>query len=116
MSIPTAAEVKTFAPEFASEADPRIEMFIGLAADYVNASQFGTKEKQALILVTCHQLKLNPSSGVTNAGPVSSEKVGDLQVSYAVASPGQGNEWSLTSYGQQFEALKRTIKRTPLVV
>lgn len=111
MSIPTAAEVKAYAPEFASTADLRIDLFVGFAGDFVSQDQFGSKAKHALILVSCHLMTMADRGA---AAEVASEKVGDLSVNYAVNT--SGDEWDNTSYGKSFKALKRTIKRTPLVV
>ncbi len=111
MSIPTATEVRAYAPEFSDTPDTRINLFVGFASDFVSSTQFGLKEKQALILVACH-LMIMANRG--SAAEVSSEKVGDLSVNYSVNTT--GDEYDSTSYGKAFKALKRTIKRTPLVV
>lgn len=111
-TVVTAAQVKAYAPEMVAQSDPRVELFIGYAGDWVSETQFERKYTQAIILMTCHLLTMAGRSGT--GGAVVSEKVGDLSVNYAAASP--DDTLAATSYGQLFQQLKRTIKKTPLVV
>lgn len=129
MSIELSGEeVVAYAPEFASLVTGEtpdyttIEMFIDLSRSFVNENFFGSKAKNALLNMTCHILtKLRPggSSGGGQAGAVSSERVGDLQVSYAIptASNLTINDAILasTQYGQIYLMLRRSIPATPRV-
>lgn len=108
----TAAQVKEFAPEMDAQSDTRVELFIEYAENWVDEGQWGRKYVQAIILMTCHLLTIAGRTG--SSGSVTAEKVGDLSVSYGATDPADG--LSVTSYGQLFQQLKRTIKKTPLVV
>lgn len=108
----TAAQVKEFAPEMGAQTDARVDLFIGYAGNWVDEGQWGRKYTQAIILMTCHLLTMAGRNG--SGGSVTAEKVGDLSVSYGQGNPDDG--LSVTSYGQLFQQLKRTIKKTPLVV
>lgn len=112
MCTVTAAEVKAYAPELSAVDDLRVDLFVGFAGDFVSPSQFGLKCKHAKILMACHLLTIANRGGT--GGGVTSEKVGDLQVSYGSMSTNDALD--TTSYGQTFKALRRTIKTTPIVV
>ncbi len=108
----TAAQVKQFAPEMEAQTDPRVELFIEYAENWVDEGQWGRKYVQAIILMSCHLLTMAGRAGAS--GAIASENVGSLSVSYGGSNPDDG--LSVTSYGQLFQQLKRTIKKTPLVV
>ena len=112
MCTVTASEVKDYAPELSGVLDPRVELFIGFSADFISPEQFGTKCKHAKILMTCHLLTM--ANRGSSGGPVTSENVGELSVSYG--SVANADQLDSTSYGQTFKALRRTIKTTPIVV
>lgn len=85
MSV-TVSSVKSFAPEFDALDSTRVQMFIDYAAEMVCALEFGGSFDLAHTLMTCHMLKMNPETGGSSAsGDVSSEKVGDLARTYAMA-------------------------------
>lgn len=108
----TAAQVKAYAPEMDAQTDERVELFIEYAENWVDEGQWGRKYTQAVILMACHLLSV--AARGSSSGAVTAEKVGDLSISYGQVNPDDG--LSVTSYGQLFQQLKRTIKKTPLVV
>lgn len=114
MSI-TAAQVKVFATEFEDEDDSRINTFISYAENYINSSVFGTKADFARLLYTAHLLTISARGSSGASGPLTSEKVGDLQRSYA--SPGSVTDsLESTSYGLEFLRLRKTLLISPIVV
>lgn len=116
----TVPEVTAFAPEFIG--DSRISAFIDLARLYVSESRYGAKAKHAIILMTCHLLKKIPITAAASTvatGAISSEKVGEIQVSYdnvQVEGSALDQVLATTTYGQQFLMLKGMIYKTPFVV
>lgn len=81
-------DVRDIAPEFASLTDPQIQPWIDRAYNQINPDAFGDSTAFAGALLTAHLLTIFPPAGVTVApgapGPVSSESVGQVSVSYAV--------------------------------
>lgn len=111
-TVVEAEDVKAYAPDMSIHSDERIELFIEFANSWVNEGQWGAKFKLAIILMTCHLLTMAARNGA--GGAVASEKVGDLSVTYTQGNP--DDTLGTTSHGQTFQQLKRTIKKTPLVV
>lgn len=130
----TAEDVAAIAPEFAdlASSDPdQFDMPIELAREFVCEAKWGTdaKAKKAICLMAAHLMKElgfgadseGGSGGGTSAvGPVTMEKVGDLQRSYgaAITVGGSVSEQLLatTTYGKTFVMLRRTLALTPRVV
>lgn len=77
------------------------------------------KSKQSLLwmLATCHALRLRgkANEGEEHSGPISSASVGSVSLGFSVpASRGELGHWfSLSPYGQQFLALRRTCAGLP---
>lgn len=117
-----APEFKTMAEDVAGGGQAQMESMIDLARTFVNEGVFGTKAKLGISFMTAHMLKeLGYGDGAsTDAnGPVTSEKVGDLQRSYGqlnLANASVGDQLlSTTRYGKMFLYLRRTIVLTPMV-
>lgn len=120
----TAENIKAIFPEFNAVANPRIESFIEIAKLSVAEKVWGNSYGVGVSYLVAHLLKrAGASSGViggsSNAGAVTSEKVGELQRSYALPNFSGGSaEDSLlatTSYGMEFLRLRRQILVTPMV-
>lgn len=120
----TAENIKALFPEFSSVSDQRIENFIEIAklsvAEKVWGSSFGT----GVSYLTAHLLKRagvggGVQGGSSNPGVVSSEKVGELQRSYALPNFSGGSAedalLATTSYGMEYLRLRRQILVTPMV-
>jgi hypothetical protein len=127
----TVDHVVDIAPEFAEYAETddgeaTIETYIEIAMEFVCASKWGSEAKaiKAVSLLTAHFLKdlgVGSAAGVSSsaAGPITMERVGDLQRSYgssAVTSGPMAEQLlSKTKYGRTYLALRRTIVITPMV-
>lgn len=113
-------DVIAYEPAAASIDEERIDLFIGYAETQVNRDVWGDLADQAVILLTLHGLyTTGPSSGASSGqGPVTSEKVGDLQRSYASPASGAYSDSTLarTGYGQEYLRLRKTLVFTPMVV
>ncbi|HEX5034651.1 MAG TPA: DUF4054 domain-containing protein [bacterium] len=122
MSV-SSGDITAFAPEFSAVPGATIDLYINLAKLSVNAAKWGGKTDFGIILLTCHMLKLKASNEAGSAGgsvgPVTSEKVGDLQRSYGSFAGGSGgsdpSSLGLTTYGQEFLRLRNSLVITPLV-
>lgn len=120
----TAENIKVLFPEFSSVSDQRIENFIEIAKLSVNEAVWKSSYGTGLSYLTAHLLKRagaggGVQGGSSNAGMVTSEKVGELQRSYALPNFSGGSaEDSLlatTSYGIEYLRLRRQILVTPMV-
>jgi hypothetical protein len=112
MAKPVAADISAFAPELASEGDPRITLMIDYAAEFMNETKWGSRYKFGLILLTCHILTVGRRNGA--AGSIASESLGDHSISFSTPD---SNEFLQTShYGQQYVALRRTLGISPQVL
>jgi hypothetical protein len=110
----TVTDVKALASEFSGLSDPEIQRFINDAALEINTAVFGAKAVRAGTLLTAHLLTtLTPgaSGGPAVAGPIQSERVGDVQTTYAVptiGSPlGQAAGLATSKYGVEYARLVR---------
>jgi len=117
-----AATVIDVAPELASIATDRISRFIEYARPYINRRIWGIKSDYAHALYTAHLLRAtaNSNSALGPAGPITSESVGDLSVSYGGGGGGgsttEFNPLADTVYGRLLIQLRKTLLITPIVV
>jgi len=100
------------APELSSQTEARILAFINYASPYINRTIWGTKADFAHALFTAHLLTMSLKGGA--GGEITSEKVGDLAISYGAGS--SGNDLGKTSYGSIFLSLRKTLLISPVVV
>ncbi len=112
----TAQSLKDRFPEFGSESDTRVSLYITAANLEISQTQWGALADEGTLHLASHKLCVfsKTKDGLeAEPGPVSSEKVGDVAASYAVAtSSGSGlEEESLrsTAYGREYMRLKRLI-------
>jgi hypothetical protein len=126
----TPSDVVKIAPEFSDlAASPagaiQIESMIDVARTFINEGKWGAIRGQKgltfLAAHLCTQLIGEEGTGGDSAsGPVTSEKVGDLQRSYgSIELSGldtQEEVFSSTKYGRLFIALRKTITITPMVI
>lgn len=87
------------APEFCDAAD--VSRVLNLAASRVGPA-FGAARDLATAYLAAHMLTVAQRGG--SSGPVTSEREGDLAVSYAVAAGGDALQ--STAYGREFAKLK----------
>lgn len=112
----TPAEFTTRFPEFVAVDPARIQTYLDDAALSVNASLWGNKADLGIAYLAAHLLTLDNRGGNGASGPVTSEKVGDLQRNYAAPQGSLDPVYSTTNYGIQFIRLRRSILISPLVL
>lgn len=116
----TPTEFKTGFPEFSTELDARIQIFIDEAEIVLNEEYWGTKYDLGAYYYTAHLLAMANGataaggSGGGSGGPVSGKSVDGVSVSYATGSTGgggsSGSVWlTSTSYGQRYLELMNNL-------
>lgn len=109
----TVAQVQQVASEFASTSDEIIQSYIDIAANYVSLAYWGEDRFNYIhALMTAHLMK-QVLGGGSGTGPVTSERLGDISVSYA-ASASAADELASTCYGALITQLRRSILQTPM--
>jgi len=112
----TADQIQAFAPEFAATPDAQIDLYLALAADFVDVSAFGATAATALTLWVCHALTVTTGGEAGAAGSAqASRKVGDVSVTYASGqSQATGTPAWLqgSSYGRMYLQLARRFVGT----
>lgn len=110
----TVAQVKSIASEFAALDDSVVQDWIDIAAEYVSESFWGTKFDFVEALMTAHMMtSLGVSGATSSSGSVSSERLGDIAVSYSVTAV-SADSLSSTRYGAQIEQLMKRIQGSPI--
>lgn len=116
--------IKLLFPELSGvvdEQEDRVKAYIDIAATRVNRCVFGSKADYAHALMTAHMLvSLGLSAVATEggggAGPVTSEKIGDLAVSYGDLTSNESfNGFGTTKYGIEFINLQRSVLKGPML-
>lgn len=118
-----ASTVKSLFPEFSAVSDARIENFIEVAKLSVSEKSWKESYGVGVSYLTAHLLKRAGSGGgvqggSSNAGVIASEKVGELQRTYAqtnVSSSAEDSILATTSYGVEYLRLRRQLLITPMV-
>ena len=116
----TAASFKVVYPEFASETDVRIDLFLGKAALLVNETKWGSLYDEGIETLTAHKLaRANEAAGSDNGkgkGQLVSKDIKDhVSLTYAKEDQGSSSksssesEYSTTIYGKQYLALFRRV-------
>jgi len=113
MSI-TAAEFRTRFPEFVSETNPTIDLFVADSVVIINEAYWGTKYDLGLYYLTAHYLTLanrSASGSTASIGAVASKSVDGVSIAYATATPNDGSDayYNSTAYGQRYLALRKTL-------
>ena len=106
------------APEVASDA--RVETFIQLAADRMDAATWGNCYPQGVAYLVAHMLTMAnraASEGTSGGspGPVTSRGAGDLSIGYGTVGgsySGSDGDYTQTSYGIQYLSLRDTLSAT----
>jgi len=110
----TPKDVKNVAlsGEFDDLKNSAIQIYLDMAVRCVDETVWGDKADDAIKLLTAHYLTLATREGAS--GPVTSEKVGDLQTNYGQSQ--SDSELASTSYGTMYLQMKKTLVTTPRVV
>lgn len=124
-----ASFVKQLAPEFAAVDDTVVNFFLARAKKFINFPWWGEKADEGHGYFTAHMMKIagvadsagGGGGGGGQNGQITSEKVGDLAVSYGQAVSASGSSVSdailaTTTYGQMFLFLRGTLATTPLTI
>lgn len=101
----TKADLIARFPEFSGEDETRILALEDMARDFVSEAALGSKALTGLMLYTAHLLTMTSSSRSGAAGPVTSERVGDLSRSYGQGSSQGMADLNASTYGQQYQRL-----------
>lgn len=104
------------APEFESYDATARDLVAAEAERMVNPTIWGLKKDMGVVYMTAHMLKMASEAGGNTAGPVTMEKVGDLQRSYGSSSDGGNGELGKTRYGLEFIRVRRSLQISPFVV
>lgn len=111
----TPTQFKERFPEFATQTDERIQVFLDKAALLVSACKWGNLYDEGVALLAAHYLALSilqsSASSATPTFAIASKKVGDVQINYAVPSAASGTEayYNSTPYGQEYWSLVRLV-------
>lgn len=116
--IISATSFQTFFPEFSGVDSARIDVFLDNAKLRVSEKVFNTTYGLAVFFLAAHMLSssinntASGGAGTGNKGGVSSEKVGDLAISYGSSSSAGGGSGSSaqlteTSYGREYIQLRK---------
>lgn len=109
------ASFKVRFPEFASESDPRIQLFIDDSVIILNSVYWGEKYDLGLSYLTAHYLTLANRSEAgsisSGGGAVASRNVDGVAVTYTTAQPANESDayYLTTTYGQRYLALRKTL-------
>lgn len=112
----SAPNLKSLFPAFAATDDARIELFFDIAKQSMSEPFWGSLYDTGVYYLTAHLIAMADRGASGAAGPVTSEKVGDLARGYA--SPikaGWFDDLMATPYGTGFKRLRSQIPITPLV-
>jgi len=119
----TPTNIKARFPEFDSEDDSRIQVFIDDAGVILNEYHWGDKYDLGVSYYVAHSLAIanraTTSSGSdVVSGRISSKSVDGVSVSYTddIGVGGGSVEFQKTLYGQKFEYLMGTLGVTALVI
>ena len=106
MSI-TAADVKALGSEFSGLSNSFLETYIEIAEELIDQDAWGCTYKKALSLMSAHLVTLGMRGGGAG-GPVTSERVADLSISYGtLAGTEDIQELAATAYGVMLAQLRR---------
>ncbi len=98
----TVSNFKTDFPEFEAISNATVSRFITKAECRVNRMEWGKKADDGVGYLTAHLLKRLAQGDGAASGPVASEKVGDIAVSYGVSDDFKNRELASTVYGRQY--------------
>jgi hypothetical protein len=117
----TPTTLKAKLPEFASVADDTVQQWLDVASQRLNADRWGTKYDNGHMLLTAHIMVRmgvlsNNQASKQPTGAMSSYSIGPVSKSFAVSTTTDDDDLHLTAYGLQYKALRKTLRRGPLVM
>lgn len=113
MSI-AAADFKIRFPEFGTEIDERIELFISDSGIIINEVYWAEKYNLGLYYLTAHYIALankSAAGSTQSVGAIASKSVEGVSVAYAKHIPDNQSDayYDSTSYGQRYLAMRKTL-------
>lgn len=116
-------DFRTRFPEFVSETDERVQLFLDDSALFLNETVWGSKYNLGAMYLTAHFLSSAKSSSTSGGkgggtGIVSGKSVDGTSVSYSTPTIGNLSEsfYASTSYGLYFLSLIKALGITAYVV
>ncbi len=116
MATTTPANFKIRFPEFVSESDSRIQLFIDDATSVVNANCPNSD-----LMITYLTAHLLTSANATEGGntdsiqPIASESVGDVSRSFGGTAGDASDGYYSTAYGQRYLDLRSNCIGRPII-
>ncbi len=107
----TPASIQARFPEFAKVEPDTIQIWIDDALCNVNETQWAKRATMAVEFLTAHCLKLfaDPDCEEPSAGPVSSEREGQVAATYKIAEMFAKDDLGSTVYGRRFLTLRKRL-------
>ena len=117
----TPASFKIRFPEFVSEKDARVQLFIDDTVLLMNTVSWGAKYDLGQSYMTAHFLAVGNDSEAGNdagTGPIAAKSVDGASVSFggSVAKNQWESSYATTVYGQRYLALVKTLGIAALVI
>ena len=112
-TAPTASDLKTMYPAFASVADATVDTYLTRAMRSVDETWTEGDYADAIMLLACHLMAMNGigSSNDAKASGFATIKSGNLTLTREKAGDGSAPDpWGRTVYGVQFYSLLRQNK------
>lgn len=108
------ASFKIRFPEFATEQDARIQIFIDDSAILLNSVFWGEKYDIGLSYLTAHYLTVankSEAGSINSIGPMTGKSVDGVSVNFATTTTGNASDDFLSStiYGQRYLAMRKTL-------
>lgn len=111
----TPSEFKTLFPEFASESDARVQLFIDRAAPHFDTDRWGDLYPDGIAYLVAHELALANAQAAQGGGVQAmtndnlTKKVGDVSVTKdtGLLNKQAENPFYRTLYGQKYLYLRR---------
>lgn len=104
---------KVLAPEFSEETKKTLDLITPVAERQVPIGKWGDKTEEAVIYLVAHMLKMSQRNG--RVGGVTASTTASLSRSYGGLSTIKGS-LDLTSYGVEFQRIRKQLVITPIVV
>ena len=107
------ADVVAFAPQFTSVATAVVDRWLTMARRANGETTLGDDWDEAVLLWTCHKLQSSQGSAVGAAGPITSMKSDDVEVSWASlgrTTATSGDDFGSTEYGRTYLDLAKRKK------
>lgn len=109
MGATSKTNVLSIAPELSSIDNDIWMLILADVASEVSSSIYGTKQEMAQRYLAAHYLTLISAANKQTSGPLSSERVGQVSMSYAQINYLNRNRYDETSYGRVFNSIRRSI-------